>query len=69
MLIPRRHLNFHRDNRLAWINALRAFIAVLFAGAFWIVTAWSSGASMIIFVGVVCSLFSRLCHGPDLKPG
>jgi len=58
-------LNFHRDHRLAWINALRAFVAVGAAGAFWIASAWSSGASMMIFVAVVCSLFSSLPR-PDL---
>jgi len=58
-------LNFHRDHRLAWINALRAFVAVIAAGAFWFATAWSSGASMMIFVAVVCSLFSSLPR-PDL---
>ncbi len=57
---PKRHLDFHRDHRLAWINAFRAFTAIIVAGAFWIVTAWSSGASMLIFVAVVCSLFSSL---------
>jgi len=62
---PRLRLNFHRDNRLAWINAFRAFVAVIFTGAFWIVTAWPSGASAVIFVGVVCSLFSTLPR-PDL---
>jgi uncharacterized membrane protein YccC len=62
---PPHQLNFHRDHRLAWINALRAFVAVIAAGAFWIATAWSSGASMIIFVAVVCSLFSSLPR-PDM---
>jgi len=57
---PPQQLNFHRDHRLAWINALRAFVAVIAAGAFWIATAWSSGASMMIFVAVICSLFSSL---------
>jgi uncharacterized membrane protein YccC len=57
---PPQQLNFHRDHRLAWINALRAFVAIIGAGAFWIITAWPSGASAIIFVAVVCSLFSSL---------
>lgn len=57
---PTQHLNFHRDHRLAWINALRAFVAVMAAGAFWIATAWSSGASAMIFVAVVCSLIATL---------
>ncbi len=62
---PPQQLNFHRDHRLAWIHALRAFVAVIAAGVFWIATAWSSGASMMIFVAVVCSLFSSLPR-PDL---
>jgi uncharacterized membrane protein YccC len=59
---PRQYLNFHRDHRLAWINALRAFVAVAAAGFLWIVTAWDSGAGAVIFVAVVCSLFSALPH-------
>ncbi len=51
-------LNFHRDHRMAMINGVRAFIAIAAAGAFWIATAWSSGASMLTLVAVACSLFS-----------
>lgn len=55
---PSQTLDFHRDQRSAWINGIRAFLAVLAAGTFWIATAWSSGSSMLIQVGVACSLFS-----------
>ena len=41
--VPSLSLNFHRDLRAAWINGLRAFIAVSAMGAFWIASAWSSG--------------------------
>ena len=37
---PRLVLNFHRDLRAAWINGLRAFLAVGATGAFWIASAW-----------------------------
>ena len=55
---PRRVLNFHRDLRAAWINGLRAFIAVCLTGAFWIASAWPDGPSALIFVSVMLSLFS-----------
>jgi uncharacterized membrane protein YccC len=55
---PRRVLNFHRDHRAAWINGLRAFVAVSLTGAFWIGTAWSHGPSALVFVSVLLSLFS-----------
>lgn len=61
---PSLRLNFHSDHRLAWINGARAGVAVLVAGIFWIASAWSSGSSMLIQVGVVCSLFSASAH-PD----
>jgi len=55
---PRRVLNFHRDVRAAWINGLRAFLAVCLTGAFWIASAWPDGPSALIFVSVMLSLFS-----------
>ena len=55
---PRRVLNFHRDLRAAWINGLRAFIAVCLTGTFWIASAWPDGPSALIFVSVMLSLFS-----------
>lgn len=59
---PRLSLNFHRDLRAAWINGLRAFIAVNAMGAFWIASAWDSGPLALIFVAVVISLFSSFPH-------
>jgi uncharacterized membrane protein YccC len=53
-------LDFHRDQRSAWINGARAFLAVIVAGAFWIASAWPSGSAMLIMVAVACSLFSAL---------
>ena len=61
---PRLDLNFHRDLRAAWINGLRAFIAVSAMGAFWIASAWDHGTLALIFVAVLMSLFSAQPH-PD----
>ncbi|MCE0523625.1 MAG: FUSC family protein [Methylacidiphilales bacterium] len=61
---PRQDLNFHRDLRAAWINGLRAFLAVGITGAFWIASAWDHGPSALIFVAVLMSLFSTQPH-PD----
>ena len=58
-------LDFHRDQRAAWINGARAFLAIIVAGAFWIASAWSSGSAMLIMVTVACSLFSALPR-PDV---
>lgn len=55
---PSLRLNFHQDQRLAWIHGARATLALLAAGFFWVETAWSSGASMLILASVACSLFS-----------
>ena len=62
---PSLRLNFHRDSRAAWINGLRALLAVIAAGAFWIATAWSSGSLMLTQAAVVASLFSTAPR-PDL---
>jgi uncharacterized membrane protein YccC len=61
---PHLDLNFHRDHRVAWINGLRAFLAVGVTGAFWIASAWTHGTLALIFVAVLMSLFSALPH-PD----
>ncbi|KVC55864.1 FUSC family protein [Burkholderia stagnalis] len=49
---------YHRDAVLAWHNGVRAFVAVLAAAAFWIFSAWPSGAGFVTIVGVVSALFS-----------
>jgi len=61
---PRLVLNFHRDLRAAWINGLRAFLAVGATGAFWIASAWTHGPLALVFVSVLMSLFSSQPH-PD----
>ncbi|HUB68099.1 MAG TPA: FUSC family protein [Candidatus Methylacidiphilales bacterium] len=55
---PTMRLNFHRDQRAAWIHGARAALGVIVAGAFWIASAWSSGSLMLTQAAVVCSLFS-----------
>jgi len=57
-------LNFHRDLRAAWINGLRAFLAVCATGVFWIASAWNYGPLSLVFVAVLISLFSSQPH-PD----
>ena len=57
-------LNFHRDLRAAWINGLRAFLAVSATGAFWIASAWSHGPLALVFVSVLMSVISSQPH-PD----
>jgi uncharacterized membrane protein YccC len=59
---PRLSLNFHRDLRAAWINGLRAFIAVSAMGTFWIASAWDRGPLSLVFVAVLISLFSAFPH-------
>ncbi|MEX3992687.1 FUSC family protein [Paraburkholderia sp. EG286A] len=49
---------WHRDPVLAWHNGIRAFVAVLAASAFWIFSAWPSGAGFVTIVGVVSALFA-----------
>ena len=57
-------MNFHRDLRAAWINGLRAFLAICATGAFWIASAWDHGSLALVFVSVLLSLFSSQPH-PD----
>lgn len=50
--------HFHFDRVAAWENALRSFVAVLLAAAFWIATAWPYGSGAVVIVAVICSLFA-----------
>ena len=50
--------HFHFDRVAAFENALRSFVAVLVAAAFWIATAWPSGSGVVVIVAVICSLFA-----------
>jgi uncharacterized membrane protein YccC len=49
---------FHIDPVAALHNGMRAFITVLAAALFCIVTGWSSGPGFVTIVGVVCALFA-----------
>jgi uncharacterized membrane protein YccC len=49
-------VSYHRDQQAAVINGLRAGIATLIAGGFWIITAWPSGTQMLGAVLPVCAL-------------
>jgi uncharacterized membrane protein YccC len=49
-------VSYHRDQRAAVINGLRAAIATMAAGAFWIVSAWPSGTQMLAALGPVTTL-------------
>jgi len=47
-----------RDHFLAGLSALAAMVAVLLVCAFWIVSAWPSGAGAAVMVAVACSFFA-----------
>nr|WP_236622896.1 FUSC family protein [Kozakia baliensis] len=50
----------YRDWHQAVTNSLRASVAVFGAGLIWVVTAWPEGITFLMFVCIVCSLFSTL---------
>ncbi|MEN3929481.1 FUSC family protein [Microvirga sp. W0021] len=54
----RADISFHRDYNAARVNALRAFIAVISAGAFWYASGWSHGQNFTRLVAVVCALYA-----------
>jgi uncharacterized membrane protein YccC len=47
-----------RDNGLALLSAMAAVLATLLVCAFWIFTAWPSGAGAAVMVAVACSFFA-----------
>ncbi|MBV1838675.1 FUSC family protein [Acetobacter estunensis] len=49
-----------RDWHIATANCLRASVSMFLAGVIWITTAWPDGLVFMMFVGIVCSLFSTL---------
>ena len=63
---PLRHDHFHyriktfRDWQQAFTNSLRASVTIFGSGLIWVTTAWSSGLTFMMFVSIVCSLFSTL---------
>ncbi len=63
---PLPHDRFHfamrtwRDWRIAFANSLRASVSIFLAGVFWFATAWPDGIVFVMFVCIVCALFSTL---------
>lgn len=51
-------LVIHRDYEAALRNAVRAGLATLLVGAFWLATQWSEATGTVILVAVVSSLFA-----------
>src|SRR5262249_17264721 len=51
---------FWADGGAAALTGIRAALAVAVASAFWIVTAWPSGATAVILAAVMCSLFGGM---------
>ena len=54
----RLRLSFHVDHRDAVQNGIRTFVAIVIGSWFWIATAWPSGPSFIVILGVICALFA-----------
>ena len=48
----------HLDFRLAAMNAVRAFTALLVSGLIWIETGWDGARAGMILVGILCSLMA-----------
>lgn len=56
----------HRDYPTAWRHALRMLLAIGMASAIWFITQWPSGAQLILFIAVVCSLLSLQDYAPSM---
>ncbi len=65
--------DFHREVPDALRNGVRCFLAVALAGAFWIATAWPTGAGLVIIVTVACSFGAiqedPIAFGPSFLRG
>ncbi|MYM70303.1 FUSC family protein [Pseudoduganella sp. FT55W] len=48
----------HRDHGMAFRSALAAVVTILLCCAFWIFTAWPSGAAAPMMAGVLCCFFA-----------
>lgn len=57
-LAPRPHPHFHRDRALAWHAARRAGLAVAAVAAFWQLSGWAGGLTMLMSCAVMCSIFA-----------
>ena len=54
--------SLHRDHGLALRSGLGAMVAVSLVCAFWISTAWPSGATAALISGLACALFGTRPH-------
>ncbi|MGV4875939.1 FUSC family protein [Acetobacter indonesiensis] len=50
----------YRDWRVAFTNSLRASVTIFCSGLIWVATAWPDGLTFMMFVAIVCALFSTL---------
>jgi uncharacterized membrane protein YccC len=50
----------HKDTGLALLSAFAAVLAICLCGAFWIATAWPSGAAATMMAAVFCSFFATM---------
>ncbi|MGE4521384.1 MAG: FUSC family protein [Acetobacter sp.] len=63
---PQPHDQFHypmrsyRDWRMAFYNSLRASVTIFCSGVLWIASGWPDGLLFVMFVAIVCALFSTL---------
>jgi uncharacterized membrane protein YccC len=48
----------HMDYRLAGMNAVRAFVALMLGGLVWIESGWEGARGGMILIGVLCSLMA-----------
>lgn len=48
----------HTETLSALLMGVRAFLAVIIVGAFWVATAWPAGSGAVLIAGVVCALFA-----------
>jgi uncharacterized membrane protein YccC len=63
---PPSPLAVHRDHLMALLAAMAAAIAILVCNAFWVYSAWPSGAGAVIMAGVLCSLFAAADNSAEL---
>jgi len=54
------HRVLHRDPGMALLSAIAAVLAICLCGAFWIATAWPSGAAAAMMAAVFCSFFATM---------
>ncbi|GBQ45837.1 FUSC family protein [Acetobacter ghanensis] len=62
--LPHDHFRYpmksYRDWRMAFTNSLRASVTIFGSGIIWITTGWTDGLTFMMFVSIVCALFSTL---------